>query len=248
VKWRRWCGARSVAALGLSLLIGCTTTVSPTPDLPTAAPTTAPQTPIRPTAAPPSESAPASRPEADPDLVGAISALENAISYRFTTAVREGRTEDRYIAVVVAGPPAAFEGRLEGTSGTTEVVAIGERAWIGRGSGGPAPASIVDARALHDGLHPRTVLRSVARPEIAAALSFVGAEARNGAIAGHYAADGAALEGIPDASPSSTLDVWLDGEGRLVAVQAVGFGAADRTIAVDVTGIDDPANRVDPPS
>ncbi len=49
--------------------------------------------------------------------------------------------------------------------------------------------------------------------------------------------------GIP---AGASIDLWIADEGYLVAIEASGFPQAD--FAIQVTGIDDPANKVERPS
>lgn len=49
--------------------------------------------------------------------------------------------------------------------------------------------------------------------------------------------------GVP---AGASINVWIAEEGYLVAWESAGFGAGDTSI--QVTGIDDPANKVDRPS
>jgi hypothetical protein len=181
------------------------------------------------------------------DLAAAVAALRETDSYRFSTRVREGRTEDRYQATEVSGPPFAASGRHDTTTGVFHLILIGERAWVSR-SGGPfQPSPPADVAAIHEQFDVATVVTPYADAALLATLAFSGAEPRNGTVAGRYVADAAALGRVRDVAAGASLEVWLDADGRFIALEAVGVEGADRTVQVDVEGIDDPANRVAAP-
>src|SRR5687768_2398707 len=133
-----------VLALALALVVvACNQRPSPTAPGPssTGPRSGPPQGPVSASPATSTEQSPPPEPGGALDLAAAVEELGKVASYRFTTSAREGRTEDRYAATIVRGPPLATSGRLETTTGAVRVIVIGDQAWIARSSGAFAPAT-----------------------------------------------------------------------------------------------------------
>jgi hypothetical protein len=75
----------------------------------------------------------------------------------------------------------------------------------------------------------------------------MGAEQKNGIDAHHYHIDSASLVGGLTALPAgATIDVWIANDGYLAAFESSGTTGGD--ISIEVTNVNDPANKVDRPS
>ena len=74
-----------------------------------------------------------------------------------------------------------------------------------------------------------------------------GTEQKNGVNTTHYRIDGTTLAaGFTGLPAGATIDTWVSDQGFVVALEATGFPGGD--LSIQVTGIDDPANKVDKPS
>ena len=75
-----------------------------------------------------------------------------------------------------------------------------------------------------------------------------GTEQKNGVSAKHYRIDGTTLAaGFSGLPPGATIDVWIaEDKGYLVASEATGFPNGD--MSIQVSGVDDPANKIERPS
>ena len=74
-----------------------------------------------------------------------------------------------------------------------------------------------------------------------------GTEDKNGVSATHYRIDGSTLAaGFSGLPANATIDTWISDEGLLVGLETTGFPGGD--MSIQVTGIDDPANKVERPS
>jgi hypothetical protein len=236
-------------ALTVVLVVACDQRPGPTTPgpSPTVAVSRQSQGPVSASPHTSTDQSPPPEPGGELDLAAAVAALGSVASYDFTMSAREGRTEDRYAATVVRGPPSATSGRLETTTGAVRVIVIGARAWIARSSGPFTPVTLAEAQAIHEPFAIATVVAPYTDPAILATLRFAGPEPRNGTVAGRYVADAAGLGRVRNVTAGASLEVWVDADGRLIALEAVGVERADGSVQVDVAGIDDPSNEVEPP-
>jgi hypothetical protein len=185
----------------------------------------------------------ASLPFAVPSFdVGAITkGLENVDSYRVSISVGG---EEQYKGVVVTKPVLARDVTI---NGSTRVVVIGNEAWVGEGS---EPLKSVPgqlAATMFAAFDPTLMVGAFSGPEWAKNSLDKGAEQKNGISAHHFLIDsttsGGGFTGIP---AGGSIDLWIADEGYLVAWESKGLGGGD--ISIQVTGVDDPANKVERPS
>jgi hypothetical protein len=166
--------------------------------------------------------------------------LENVDSYRVSMSI--GGVE-KYKGVVVTKPVLA----RDITIGTTRVVVIGDEAWVGEGT---APLQSVPAelaKTMFAAFDPTLLVGAFSGPQWAQSSLDKGTEQKNGVSAKHLSIDGntagLALAGLP---PGATIDIWVADEGYLVAWESKGTSGGD--MSIQVTGVDDPANKVERPS
>ena len=174
--------------------------------------------------------------------VGAITkGLENVDSYRVAITVNG---VEQYKGVVVTKPVLS---RDITTSGGTRIVVIGDEAWVATGN---EPLKAVPpqlATTMFAAFDPTLIVGAFSGPEWAQSSLDKGAEQKNGVSAHHYLIDSTtAVGGFSGVPPGASLNLWIADEGYLVAWESSGFGGGDTSI--QVTGVDDPANKVERPS
>ena len=167
--------------------------------------------------------------------------LDNVDSYRVSISV--GGVE-QYSGVVVTKPVLSRDITI---SGGTRIVVIGDEAWVAQGS---EPLKTVPAQlatTMFAAFDPSLMVGMFSGPEWARSSLDKGTEQKNGVSAKHLVIDGStagvALAGLP---PGASIDLWIADEGYLVAWESKGTTGGD--ISIQVTGVDDPANKVDRPS
>jgi len=245
----------AAALLLAAFVMACSNVRMPSPSstsTPSAAPLTgAPATPS-PTAtgstAPGSPGLP-TQPAAstEPDVGAAIGALARATSYRLLLVTRQGRTIDG-LEILRINRPLAWRASLESTGGTVRAVVIGDRAWIDRGSGTFARASINEAEGLVGFDAVDDSLATFRDPGLASVLRLIGREDHDGVVADHYRATADALRLIkPNVGATATLDIWIAPDGHLVAISSAGSPGSDDGVQIEVSHVDDPANAVEQP-
>jgi len=254
----------TIAIAGLALgLIGCDAPVarsSPRPSRLVATPEP------RPSATPTEiDEAPTPRPlpSGGIDLIAAADALADLDSYRVSVVSRglvpastaDGEVTMTSTLIQGADPAAAFTmtgvDGLDG--GRLQAIVIGEEAWLRSGSGSwlRSPGGAADFDAAFTTLSPIGLVSGF--EGLALAINRVGEERKNGEPATHYvSADGdeaAAAAGLTH----GITNLWLavDG-GYLLGLAIEGTWDLDGTptpirLTINVTNVNDPANRVAPP-
>jgi len=201
------------------------------------------------------------------DLIGAADALADLDSYRVSVVSRglvptsspDGRVSMTSTLVQGDHPAAAltmsgvdgFEGLA---SGLFHAIVIGDEAWLRSGSGGWAksPGGAADFDAVLTTLSPSELVGGF--EALGPAFVRVGPESKNGHATIHYRADAADPVASAGGLTSGGVDVWLASSGgALISIAADGTVDVDGTgtpvaLAIDVTHINDPANKVRPPA
>lgn len=175
------------------------------------------------------------------DLGELTAGLANVDSYRVVITVGGKET---YSGTVVTKPVLSRDLLI---NGTTRVVVIGDEAWAGE-SGQPlksVPAAM--ATGIFAAFDPTLLVGAFSGAEWAASSANQGTESKNGVNATHYRIDGTTLAAGFSGLPSgATIDSWVSDQGFLVALETTGFPSGD--MSIQVTGVDDPANKVERPS
>ncbi|HUQ78858.1 MAG TPA: hypothetical protein VM427_08340 [Patescibacteria group bacterium] len=254
--------AIAVAVVAL-VLAGCDASIAPS----TPRPSRLVATPApRPTATPTEiDEAPTPRPmpSGGIDLVAAADALADLGSYRVSVvshglvpaSTASGEVAMTSTLVQGSDPAAAFTmtgvDGLEG--GRLQAIVIGEEAWVKSGSGRwlRSPGGAADFDAAFTTLSPIGLVSGF--EGLALAINRVGEERRNGQPATHYVSqdgdDAAAAAGLTH----GVTNLWIavDG-GYLLGLAVDGTWDLDGkptpiSLTIDVSNVNDPANRVLPP-
>lgn len=174
------------------------------------------------------------------DIGQLATGLENVDSYR--VSMTTGGVE-AYKGVVVTKPVLSRDLMV---GGTTRIVVIGNEAWVAE-AGQPlksVPPAL--ANGLFAAFDPTLFVAGFAGPQWAQSSLDKGVEEKNGVSAHHRLIDSTTLVGGFAGLPAgASINLWIADEGYLVAWESVGMGS---DTSIQVTGIDDPANKVDRPS
>ena len=180
------------------------------------------------------------------DLGELAASLKGVDSYRVKIAIA-GQT---YAGVVVTKPVLSRDLLIGTGPSATHVVVIGDRAWIGQGSGPLAPAPAEMTGPMLGFFDPAILLGAFAKASLASSQDL-GTETKNGVNSHHYKSNASLLGGGTLGLPAgSSIEFWtaVDG-GYLVSYAATGFGGVARgDMTIDVTNVNDPANKVKTPS
>jgi len=176
------------------------------------------------------------------DLSQLATGLEKVDSYRVSFTVGGVET---YKGVVVTKPVLSRDLTI---GGTTRIVVIGDEAWVGEGAAPLKSVPSALATSMFAAFDPTLIIGAFAGPQWAQSSLDKGVEQKNGVNAHHYVIDSTTLVGGFAGVPAgASINVWIADEGYLVAWESVGFGTGADT-SIQVTGIDDSANKVDRPS
>jgi hypothetical protein len=175
--------------------------------------------------------------------IGQLAAgLENVDSYRVSITV-DGT--EQYSGVVVTKPVLAREVTI---AGGTKILVIGQEAWLAEDGGAykQAPSQLVSAMVA--GFDPTLMVAAFSGPQWAQSSLDIGDEQKNGVSATHYKIDSTTLVGgFAGVPPGAEINLWIADEGYLVAWESTGF-AGTGSFSIQVTNVDDPANKVERPS
>ncbi|MEP6639267.1 MAG: hypothetical protein ABJC39_07945 [Chloroflexota bacterium] len=203
-----------------------------------AASTAAEATPTTDTGASPEASFPFAIPSFD---IGALTkGLDKVDSYR--VAITVGGVE-QYKGVVVTKPVLSRDITI---SGGTRIVVIGSEAWVADGSGVLKPVPSQLASSMFAAFDPTLLVGAFSGPEWAQSSADKGTEKKNGVNAHHLVIDSSTLAaGVTGLPAGASINLWIADAGYLVAWESTGTGAGD--MSIQVTGVDDPANKVERP-
>lgn len=260
--------ARTAFTAGVAILLAAcdlmVASASPTPSRPTGTPgPSASETSVA------TDEVPTIRPEASGqvDLIGAADALADLRSYRVSisahglvpSSAADGRVTMSSVLVQGDTPAAEFTmtgvGGFEGIgSGPLHAIVIGDRAWLRSGSGRwtTSVGGAADFDALFTTLSPSDLVSGF--EGLGPAFEKIGAERKNGRATSHYRVESSNPAASDGGLTAGSVDAWIaDSGGVLIALAANGTLDVDGTptdvvLTIDVTRIDDPANRVRPPA
>lgn len=253
-----------VAIAGLAVgLTGCDTSITRS----TPRPSRLVSTPEpRPTATPSEvDEAPTPRPvpSGGLDLIAAADALADLDSYRVSVVSRglvpasTANGEVTMTSTVIQGSDPAASFTMTGVDGLEggrlQAIVIGEEAWLKSGTGRwlRSPGGAADFDAAFTTLSPIGLVSGF--EGLALAINRVGEERKNGERTTHYVSEDGAEEAAAAGLTHGITNLWLarDG-GYLVGLAIEGTWALDETptpisLTIDVTNVNDPANRISPP-
>ena len=175
--------------------------------------------------------------------IGELTAgLANVDSYRVSITI--GGVE-QYKGIVVTKPVLARDVTM---SGGTRFVVIGNEAWTAQGS---EPLKAVPAQlatAMFSAFDPTLLVGAFSSPQFAQSSLDKGTEQKNGVNAHHLLIDSTTMVGGFAGVPAgASINFWIADEGYLVAWESKGMGTGG-DMSIEVTGVNDPANKVDRPS
>ena len=198
-----------------------------------------------------------------PDLLDAANALADLKSYRVSVATRglvaatpaSGTVTMTSTLVQGTDPAAEFSmASVDGfTDGRLRAIVIGDQAWLKEG-GGPwvkSPGGAADFDAAFTTLSPIDLVDGF--DDLSASLQRVGTERKNGRSTVRYHADSGDVAAATAGLTAGSVDAWLATSGRfLVGLAIDGTWDVDGTptpvvLKIDVTRVNDPANRIAPP-
>ncbi len=175
------------------------------------------------------------------DLGQLSSGLAKTDSYQIAITAKGA---DFYKGTVVNKPVAAKDVTL---NGTTHMVVIGSDAWVGQAGGELKSTPGTLAAGLFAAYDPTLLVAAFSGPVWAESAANKGTEQKNGVSTTHYRIDGTTLaNGFSGLPAGATIDSWISDAGYVVALETTGWPSGD--LSIQVTNIDDPANKVDRPS
>ncbi len=174
--------------------------------------------------------------------IGALTAgLANLDSYQVSISVGGNEV---YKGTVVTKPVLSRDLTV---SGDTRIVVIGNEAWVGQGGGKLASVPEAMAAGLFATYDPTLLVGAFSGAAWAQNSADMGAEQKNGISAHHYHIDSTTvLGGFTGLPAGAVIDVWIADDGYLAAFEATGTTGGN--VSIEVTNVNDPANKVDRPS
>lgn len=132
---------------------------------------------------------------------------------------------------------------------STRFVIIGDKVWSADGPDTEfvsVPAELGNAMLM--AFDPTLMLGAFGGANLAGVGGLIGTEDKNGIQARHVRIDPTTAAGFAASMPAgSSIDIWVAEAGYLVAWEMSGM-PADGNISIQVTGVNDPANKVETPS
>jgi hypothetical protein len=201
------------------------------------------------------------------DLIGAADALADLESYRVAVVSRglvpssasDGRVTMTSTHIQGDVPAASFTMTgVDGPAGPTDdplrAVVIGDEAWLRSGTGAwtKSPGGAADFDAAFTALSPTELVGGF--EGLGPAFVKVGSETKNGRPTTHFRVDASDSVAAQAGLTTGGVDVWVGRDAsELIGILADGKVDVDGTVTavylrIDVTHIDDPANRVRPPA
>jgi hypothetical protein len=179
------------------------------------------------------------------DLSDLTNNLSNVDSYRIGISVAGSKV---YQATVISKPEKAEQISLGDGTDVTTIIKIGTDTWISTGGDAFQKDDLGMANSLMGAFDPLLLFGAWAKGDIAAVSTDLGSEQKNGVNAHHYRFDAtSSLAGSFAIPAGAGLDFWVSDDGYLVAYAFTGT-AADQNMSIDITNVNDPANKVERPS
>ncbi|MEA2620944.1 MAG: hypothetical protein QOC97_1717 [Chloroflexota bacterium] len=175
------------------------------------------------------------------DLSALTQGLSGLDSYQVSISVAGAET---YKGTVVTKPVLSRDLTV---AGGTRIVVIGNEAWMAQPGGQLTSVPGTMATGLFAAYDPTLLVGAFSGAVWAQNSASIGVEQKNGTSAHHYHIDATTLVGGFTGLPAgAVVDTWIADAGYLVAFEATGITGGD--IKIEVTNVNDPANKVDRPS
>jgi hypothetical protein len=244
---------------GIALLIAACggSTASRTATSAAAPPAAAPVAPSASPSASPSEAASqaaASR-SGLPDLseiFGSVTKLDSLTGYQISISIEQAAGKTDVTVTNVRTPVDAAHYDVTTPQGQKlSIVKIEEHGWVSQDGTTFVRTPLLALDSVLDPFTPVALFRAFQKQSAFKALTAVGTEEKHGVQATHYHIDEntplppTAAGTIP---PGASADVWVAEDGFLVGLEAQGFGADLTSMSVEVTRINDPTLKVEPPA
>lgn len=271
----RWAAFVASAAL-VGLALSACASASPTPAPAGTAAPTQPVASSAPTATPaPATVAPTNAPTtaADGGIAGAEKKLAAIASYRFKVTIAgkgalgsfgQDSGQVQMSGTVIVKPTNALHFEMSGLdmgSGSPSkmgLTIIGDKGWIDLGTGMTMEVPADSAQGMgqsFDAFRPEKLFGSTF-DSYGSGFKAGSEEQKNGVATIHYTADETTLKGFATAYGEGTwsADVWIAKDGgypvssSVVGKVATGENAGEFRITMDITNVDDPANKVTAPA
>ena len=169
--------------------------------------------------------------------------LDQVDSYRVSISIAG---VEQYKAVVVTKPVLSRDITI---SGGTRIVVIGDEAWTAQGDEPLKSVPAQLATPMFAAFDPSLFVGAFSSPQWAQSSLDKGTEQKNGVNAHHFLIDATTLVGGLSGVPAGgSINFWIADEGYLVAWESKGMGGPGGDTSIQVTGVDDPANKVEHPS
>jgi hypothetical protein len=182
------------------------------------------------------------------DLDALTGAIPGVDSYR--TSFTVGGTKS-YETVVVTQPVLSKAITTYSSDGSVEsrLIVIGDEIWQADGTDGAfesVPGSLGQSMLL--AFDPTLMLAAYSGLDWATGASDEGMQEKNGVQARHLRIDGTTMLGLAGVWPAgAAIDVWVAEAGYIVAWDMSGFEAG-QDVSIQVTNVNDPANKVEAPN
>jgi hypothetical protein len=258
-------GAVLLAAALLPVLVGCDLALAPESARPSRLVATPEPTPEpTPVESDEFQTLPPDQPGSGSSLVDAADALADLRSYRVTVSTRglvPATTPGGAVAMtstLLQGENPAATFTMTGVDGFSEgrlqAIVIGDEAWLREGTGSwrKSPGGAADFDAAFTTMSPAELVAEF--DVLSPALKTVGIERRNGQRSEHLRAEASDAAVAAAGLTAGSIDLWrATTGGALVAVRVDGTWTGDDGVAtpvvlrIDVSHVDDAANRVVPP-
>ena len=182
------------------------------------------------------------------DLGALTGAIPGVDSYRTSFSIGGVKS---YETVVVTKPvlSKAITTFSDDGSVDSRLIVIGDEIWQANGTDGAfevIPGQLGSAMLL--AFDPTMLLSAYANLDWATGATDQGTESKNGIQARHLRIDPSSLAGLAGIWPAgSSIDIWVADAGYIVAWEMSGFETG-QDVSIQVTGVNDAANKVDRPS
>jgi hypothetical protein len=178
-------------------------------------------------------------------LTGGIPGLDSYRTSFSTDGVKQ------YESIVVTKPELSKHITTFSDDGSveTQFIVIGKEAWTADGADGTftaVPEAMAGTMLL--AFDPTMMLGAFTALDWSKAATDQGTEDKNGVKAKHVKIDPTTIVGVGTSMPAgSSIDVWVAEAGYIVGWEMSGF-AADGNLSIEVTNVNDSANKVDRPA
>jgi hypothetical protein len=175
------------------------------------------------------------------DIANLTAGLDKVDSYRVSITVQG---VEQYKAVVVTKPVASRDITV---SGGTRFVVIGTDAWTANGGGPLTAVPSQLATSMLAAFDPAILLGAFSSVQWSQSSVDKGTEQKNGVSAHHFLIDSTTLVGgLSGLAAGASINFWIADPGYLVAWESTGLASGGDTM-IEVTGVNDPTNKVDRP-